>query len=263
MLVRKFETALRLVGKAFGNQQEPLWNIGHPKYETFRTVFGDQKAQVGYLLNYIFNYEKNGLKRDAFFVDLAAADGVLHSNTHFLESHLGWKGLLIEANPKYVEALKLNRSSRIVQACVYDEVGLPITFRIDNGFLGGIVSDATDNSREVRGKEMPGGEFLNLVSTTLEQILIDENAPRLIDFLSLDVEGAEFMILRNFDFDKYVFRAMAIERPSPKLDCLLDEKGYVQLAHLHEDVMYCHRDFLGEVNLSPTFLFSLTKRKDW
>jgi len=265
---KKIRTVMRLVEKR--RHRDKVHEGGtqfregfFPSYDTFRTAFGDQKAQVGFLLNYIFNYEANGLKRGGYFVDLAAADGMLHSNTYFLESILGWKGLLIEANPAYAESLKRNRSSQVVQACVSDRNDEEVKFRIDNGFLGGIIDDETDNNRFVRARELSKAQILTLPSKTLEQILIERNSPKLIDFVSLDVEGAEYMILRNFNFENYQFRSIVVERPSAQLDALLDEKGYVQLAHMHQDVFYCHRDFLDEVNLEPKIIFSLTQRKDW
>lgn len=259
----KFRTAFRLLSKRGGDSNQLMPDFNYPKYHIFRTAFGDQKGQVGYLLNYIFNYQERGLKRNGYFVDLAAADGILHSNTYFLEKHLEWTGLLIEANETYLDTLRHNRTSTVVSACVSDKPGASIQFRVDNGFLGGIVSEETDNNNSVRGKELAKADVITMEGTTLEQILIDHNAPQLIDFLSLDVEGAEYLVLRNFDFEKFKFHALAIERPCANLDALLDEKGYVQLAHLHEDVLYCHRDYLGAVNFRPSLLFSLTSRKDW
>ena len=49
-----------------------------------------------------------------------------------------------------------------------------------------------------------------------KQILIQ--VPKLIDYMSLDVEGAEYEILKNFPFDKFKFKSMSIERPNKNLD---------------------------------------------
>jgi hypothetical protein len=37
------------------------------------------------------------------------------------------------------------------------------------------------------------------------------NAPKIIDFLSIDTEGSEFKILKNFNFEAYKFRVICIE----------------------------------------------------
>ena len=56
---------------------------------------------------------------------------------------------------------------------------------------------------------------------TLEEILDDNLAPKVIHYLSLDVEGSETDIMRNFNFKKYKFLSLTIERPTPELNNLL------------------------------------------
>ena len=51
-------------------------------------------------------------------------------------------------------------------------------------------------------------------------------APKIIDYLSLDVEGAESMVFQNFDWDLYKFKFLTIERPKDDLKYLLNENGY-------------------------------------
>ena len=46
---------------------------------------------------------------------------------------------------------------------------------------------------------------------TLMNILDKANAPKFIEYLSLDTEGTEFEILKNFDFSKYKFGLVDIE----------------------------------------------------
>jgi hypothetical protein len=105
--------------------------------EHLNATFGDQKGQVDFLLNKFFNYEMNGLRERGFFLDLAAADGITGSNTFFLERNLGWKGILFEPNPNNKASILKTRSSPLVTACVSDQAGKTVKFRIDNGQLGG------------------------------------------------------------------------------------------------------------------------------
>jgi len=231
----------------------------HTKY-----TFGDQKGQVDYLVNNVLNYEVNGLLRDDyFFIDLACADGVTINNTFFLEKHLNWNGLLFEPNPMYKNQIRDNRSSVHINKCVTDKIGDVVNFRMDNGMLGGIVESDFDNNEKNRGKELLKAEIVSLETTTLEFELESNNAPSIIDFMSLDVEGAEYLVLKAFPFDKYKFRCIAIERPSPDLDLLLDSKNYIQVKHLKHDVIYVHRNFLSDVNFDPNVHFMFTPKKDW
>ena len=56
--------------------------------------------------------------------------------------------------------------------------------------------------------------------------------PKVIDYLSLDVEGAETMIMSAFPFDSHTIKVMTVERPTPELKRLLQRHGYVQLGDL-------------------------------
>jgi FkbM family methyltransferase len=224
---------------------------------------GSQKGQVEFLINNFFNYEENGLKKNGYFVDLASGDGVRFSNTYFLEQYLEWTGILIEPNPKFAENIKSYRTSKFLDYCIGDKDNEEVKFRIDNLMLGGIVGDSYDNNLRYRAHELEKAEIIKLKTRSLTSVLNEENSPRIIDYLSLDVEGAEELILSNFNFKKYRFKFISIERPTKKIDLILDSNDYVQLNHLKSEVYYCHREYLKYVNLSPKLTFKITEQKDW
>ena len=75
---------------------------------------------------------------------------------------------------------------------------------------------------------------------TLNKILDLSDAPKIIDFLSLDVEGAEFAVLNGIDFNKYKFKYMMIEcRNFKKINNFLKEKNYHFIEKLtHHDYLF-------------------------
>jgi len=228
-----------------------------------RFTYGDQKGQVEYLINNVFNYELNGLKKNGYFIDLACADGVKINNTLFLEKYLDWTGLLFESNPYFYESINKNRTSTHIPECIYDVAGEEVEFRIDNGMLGGIVSNETDNSLRTRGEELKYAEIIKVKTTTLEVEFEKNDVPKIIDYMSLDIEGAEYIALRNFPFNLYKFRCISIERPTKELDLFLDKNEYRQVKHLKNDVIYVHKDYLTQVNHEPLLKFAFTPRKKW
>lgn len=226
-------------------------------------TFGDEKGQLDYLINSFYNYQDFGLPRDGFFLDIGAADGVTASNTFFLEYYLGWRGLLFEPNPKHFESIGKSRTAPLIRSVLADKANSTIDFRVDNGNLGGIVGESFDNNWLNRGLELQTAEIHKLPTTTLYYELKKFSAPAIIDFMSMDVEGAEYFILKDFPFSEYKFRAMVIERPTPSLDLLLDLHGYRQVKHLNYDVFYSHVDYLRQINHSPSIRFKFTPRKTW
>ena len=79
----------------------------------------------------------------------------------------------------------------------------------------------------------------------MNEILDAANAPEEIDYLSLDIEGAEYPAMQNFDFTKRRFKYMTIERPNKKLRALLRSKGYVYLIDhgCFGDQLYAHEKY--------------------
>jgi FkbM family methyltransferase len=220
-----------------------------------RSPFKSQKGQDRWVI-----FEVLPMKRGGFFVDLAAADGVTHSNTYVLEKLFSWKGICIEGNPRFVDKLKTKRRCHIAQTVVDSEAG-EVQFRIDNGQLGGIVADDTDNNPSVRGPELRTAEILSLPTEPLATILDRYRAPRVIDYLSLDVEGGEERIMRGFPFERYTFSCVTIERPTPRLNEIMFEAGYLFVKNVRFDTFYVHTSAMRRgIRTKP---FEQVPHKEW
>lgn len=148
-----------------------------------------------------------GDKKEGFFIELGACDGVELSNTLFFERELNWNGICIEPNDDYFLKLTQNRKCHTVNALAYSEAGHEVDFSLcqaASGVLDENVGPFTTKNRVVKK-----------TTTTLSKILDDCNAPSVIDYLSLDVEGQEYNILKTFPFDKYKFRCITVEHNEP------------------------------------------------
>lgn len=196
-------------------------------------------GQENWLIEKVFNHKKNG-----YFIELAAADGITCSNTYRLEREFGWEGICIEANPSYYNKLINNRNCTVVQACI-DDVNHEIKFA-PIGLMGGILSGDTrvnlDNKNRKRALRnlIKKNRIMTMQTKTLEQVLDESEAPSVIDFLSLDIEGAEYRALKNFPFEKYTFLAMCIELPSKELSELLNSHGYIPIKKIVLDTLFVH-----------------------
>ncbi|KAI2507587.1 methyltransferase [Fragilaria crotonensis] len=194
-------------------------------------------------------------KRNGFFVDLAANDAAILSNTYSLEKKFGWTGLCIEPNPIYWANLTY-RECQVVAAVVGKERMEEVLFRFDNGDHGGIVGDGFDNGKRHGRVSDPR------YTVTLKEILERFNAPELIDYLSLDVEGAEEFIIKEFPLTKYKVSLMTIERPKEPLRALLDQNGYKFVKRLSTwgETLWAHESITGALDLSILDEFTPTKK---
>lgn len=159
-----------------------------------------------------------GLAGQRFFVDLAANHPTYGSSTKLLEVH-GWDGLCIEPNPEYVKMLRAQRTCALAEVAV-DSMERNMTFRLA-GQMSGI--------EDVRFDNHPHHSDRNLTVQTqlLTNVLRNKSAPREIDYLSLDVEGAESEVLcPSFAWKSFIFLTLSIERPPPDLNTRLFQNGY-------------------------------------
>ena len=195
-----------------------------------------QAGQDQWIYGEAFNEKKSG-----YFLDIGAHDGIFLSNTYILETKYNWAGICIEANPITFEKLKNNRFSLCLNICL-DRTEKEVNF-ILRDYEGGIVDRDVDNKES----DTRTNKVIRLKTRTLIRVLEDHHAPSIIDYLSVDVEGAEERILAGFDFHKYIFRCITIERPTELLRNLFKNNGYILIKEIPAlDCFYVHQDFLTE-----------------
>jgi len=173
-----------------------------------------------------------------FFVELGANDGVSQSNTLYFERHKNWRGVLVEPTPhNYLKCLA-NRSSHshiFCNACVsfeYKDRFVEIAFSNLMSSPIGLESNVIDPIAHAESgkRHLQSTEKVftfGSVATTLNELLSKSQAPKNIDFLSLDVEGAEIEVLKGIDHKVYRFKYMCIECwDITKMTSYLNPLGY-------------------------------------
>jgi FkbM family methyltransferase len=172
---------------------------------------------------------------NGFFIELGAHDGITQSNTYYYEKKKNWRGILIEPTPKLFKICKKNRSSKnsfFSNACVgFDYKKKDVKLIYSN-----LKTTSVDLTSDLYRKKHLANPELNFFekqsnftskAKTLNSILLQSNAPNIIDFFSLDVEGAEFEVLNGIDYNKFNFRYIIVETHQfDKLKKFLTNKKY-------------------------------------
>ena len=148
--------------------------------------------------------------RSHVFLEIGGNDGIWASNTIFLQKCLKWTGIMIEAHPRMFEHLLFNRPGiTAVNAaiCTKEQV------------------IASNGSVYFSARASPGSSKVPANGTTEEHITVpcvtmqsifDALNIDYIDFLSLDVEGAELDVLRSIDFTRFKVGALVVEELQQK-----------------------------------------------
>ncbi len=150
-------------------------------------------------------------KYNGFFVEFGACDGVSLSNTLLLEKDYGWRGILAEPNPRWHEALYANRKVRISTRCVHQKSGETTLFSCTTIPELSRISDVIPDDIHERTGNRKQEQCIEVETISLLDLLRENDAPEYIDFLSIDTEGSEELILRTFDFTRYRFGLITIE----------------------------------------------------
>jgi FkbM family methyltransferase len=186
-------------------------------------------SQIGQDTYYIEHISKN--KRNGIFLDIGANDGIFTSNTAKLEFEYGWTGICIEANPDLMEVLIKNRpNSKNIHAAVWNERKL-VEFEIPLNDVkktqGNLLSRISNIERNKPGyKKDTITKLVQVEAYTITEIITSNMlVPCVIDYMSLDVEGAEIEALQGIDFNLIDIKFMTVEHG--------DRPGYLEEIHTY------------------------------
>ena len=182
----------------------------------------------GHILQDLFVLYETGEKRGGYFVDFGAGDGIHGSNSYILETKYGWSGIVAEPARIWSDQLDRNRRCKIDHRCVTDRTGEKVLFReCIHPELSTI--DRYASMDRFGYMRRPKSRYA-VETVSLNDLLKDHGAPRDVDYLSMDTECSEFMILEALDFDAHRPQIITVEHSqSParrRLFTLLSEKGY-------------------------------------
>jgi FkbM family methyltransferase len=151
-------------------------------------------------------------RREGFYIDVGAGHPVI-DNVSFAFYLKGWHGITVEPNPSLA---KLSRSVRPrdigAETLVGSAPGEAKFFLVDD--FHGLSTTIGENARAAADNYGKKSNELMLPMTTLSA-LCKKHAPKAIDFLKIDVEGAEKDVLEGGDWKNYRPRIVVIESTMP------------------------------------------------
>jgi FkbM family methyltransferase len=166
-------------------------------------------------------------KRGGVFVDVGCSYPIAGSTTYFLEKHLGWSGIAVDALPEYAPEWQKERPrSKFFSFYVSDRSDTDQVFY--RSAVKGLSS--SEQGRVFKGLQIPQEE-IHVPTVTLTKLL-DANGTGEIDLLSMDIEGAEPAALAGFEIARFKPKLVCIEAAPRTRKQILD---YFQ-AHGYERI---------------------------
>ena len=209
-------------------------------------MFRSQDHQDEYLETTVFKGYQNG-----FYVDVGAHDGVSINNTLYFENNNHWTGINIEPIKAVFDKLVANRPNSInLNVAVCNEDG-ETEFLCNTGYtemISGIKN--TFDSRHLdrlsnENNKMGSTTEIIKVNTNRLDTIFQEHHVSHVNYLSIDVEGAEFEVIKSINFDNVFIDVIGFENnyadvSIPIID-YLEHKNFV-LIHRSLDIFMIHKD---------------------
>jgi FkbM family methyltransferase len=209
-------------------------------------MYHSQFLQDKVLHDDVFKGFKNGL-----FIDVGAHDGVSLNNTLYFQQTHNWRGINIEPIKSVYDKLVVNRPNDVNLNCAVSQKNGTDEFILNEGHTEMIsgLKNTYDTRHLVRLQkeiEEHGGktEIINVETKRLDTIF-DEYNIKYINYLTIDVEGAEFEVIKSINFDKVFIDVIDFENNyednTESIIEYLKEKNYKILYH-YSDIIMIRKD---------------------
>jgi len=227
-----------------------LLNILFKKFTSQKKFYS--YGGIDILVDTIFKNQKKG-----FYVDVGCSHPIKNNNTYLLHRR-GWCGTNIDLDLQNIKLFDYARpKDNNVNAAISDKASEENLYFYHNKSPINTLSQELSSYQKAKVSKI-----IKVKTVKLNTIL--ENSPYFkhsIDFMSIDVEGLEFKILKYFDFTKYKPKVLVIEfldTELPKLEIknlnitnvlksdiykLLVSKNYTLANWLHSDLVFVNNDF--------------------
>lgn len=207
-------------------------------------MFYSQDRQDEYLEVNVFKGFTNGV-----FMDIGAHDGISINNTLYFEKNNNWSGINVEPIKDVYDKLVINRPKNININCAVCNNDGTAQFIMNTGYtemISGLEKsfDQRHHARLQREIDERGGKSEVIeVNTKKVSTICNEHNVKQIHYLSIDVEGAEFDVIKSIDFDNTFIDVIGFENnyndTSIPIVEYLKSKGYVIL-HITIDIFMIH-----------------------
>lgn len=199
------------------------------------------------ILDHVFKLR--GIEKPSY-IDIGANDPFILNNTARFYKR-GSRGINIEANPDLLSRFKKYRPNDVnLNIGISNEIG-EMNFYIMKDHTLSTFSKEQSELMVSSGNEL--GEVKKIKLTTIGAVLSEHTNGNFPDFLSLDVEGLDFEILKSIDYIHSFPKAICVEASeySPKgsgerrndiIDFLVS-RGYYEYANTNLNAILLKKEF--------------------
>lgn len=212
-------------------------------YVTMRYLMKGSFSQYGEDVYVCQLFERGGGKKSGIkYVDIGA-NHYRRSNNTYLFYKNGARGICVEADPVLCKKLKRGRKhDRVINCAVGVEDGKEVEFYVLS------LPTRSSMDREVVENLVSRGlkikKTIKLPCISINSLLAQNQFTP--DYLSIDIEGMDYVVLRGIDFNKYKIKVIVAERTeeiieNETMDEYMERSGYLVFRKTCANVIYQRR----------------------
>lgn len=223
----------------------------------YSKLFTHKKISYSYggidsIIQYIFKNKQNG-----FYVDVGCGHPIKNNNT-FLLNKKGWSGINIDLDEANIELFNILRpNDENYCSAISDKIK-----EVDLFFYHKRSSLNTIDKKTAEYQKAKISSIKKIMTRSLNEIMDNSKYNnREIDFLTVDVEGSELSVLKNFNFKKYKPKIIVVEYLDLSLSQLelknldikktldsdiyklISSNNYTLANMLHSDLVFVNNEF--------------------
>lgn len=196
----------------------------------YGTTFYSQEGEDMVLRRFVGN-------KPGFYVDIGAHHPQRFSNTFYFYQR-GWRGINVDADPDLIAEFSVLRADDINVACAVGSKADSLIFYVFNERAVNTFDKNVAASRtKIKGWKIVEKRKISVVPLAA---LLDKHLPKgkIINFMSIDVEGIDLEVLQTNDWRKYRPRFLLVEcfavnssdAREDKIVHYLNQQGYISVA---------------------------------
>ena len=189
------------------------------KNKLFSFIYKNYKFSYSQIFQDLFVIFLSNEKKNGFFIEIGVGNGVDFSNSLLLEKNYNWRGILCEPDIRNFQNIEKFRNSVLVKSMISEKCSSKNVFFLNNDPYSSSLSRIDGTEKKI---------YTN--SVCLNHLFKKYNLLE-VDYISIDTEGNEYEILKNFNFQRYKVNIFTVEhnfnlKKRKKIRNLLKKNGY-------------------------------------
>lgn len=253
IIVCSNEAEMDMVNQLVNDIHIPLDKIILVNELMLEKIIGHSQMDEDITILFLLNLLKIN-KEDVYYIELGTNHPMKGSNTYALYLR-GGHGVLVEPNRRSKNLIKLVRPRDVlVEKALSLDGEVAVFYELTHPSISTLDYSAIEDEYKTEHEGFRVKETYIVDTVTINELM--ESLERVPDVFSIDIEGLDYDILKQMDFEKYrpailiveLFAMGAKKQKGDKIEQLLEEKNYQRFHSNGLNAIYVDKKYMNEIS---------------